>query len=501
MFLYKKWVTYVPYFIIVVVGVIGTYYRVNLDLWNDELYTLDKFTLVPLQTILYDYHVPNNHILFNLINKAFLAVLDFGSMSQLLNNPWVLRSISGVYSMVTIVSVFYIAKIKWGPWVAVLAVVFLMTSWPFMNYAFQIRGYALSSCLLSLLVLVLFRLNDGEFSVRGLFAVSALSFLLVVSIPLNLYVLLVLGMYFGGCIAIRCYKSKQLIFSLRDADVVGTMGILIGTLVALVFYIPIFNDVFFNEYTVGVHMFHHHSIEVLFHFVIQFLSDKWILLLVLLFGSCVLGLRKLKGDQKRSVILLLLLCFGPFAISFVRGDWSPSRSFIPLLPYFSLLLALCTLAILKKLKVQNGMMEQLVALLSLYCGLVFVLGIEKSEQMSQYNLAMGKRKHDLNANFFQTDYRPIQEAKRLKKHNKQNSPVILESTEEFGFKYFLDEVQVGYITSSNTDSLLMAMDTDFYVVTRRPFQLTQKLNSQGHSSIEWVSEKLNFHTVLFVRRK
>ena len=36
----------------------------NNDFWNDELYTLDKFTFVPISQTLWDYHVPNNHIFF-----------------------------------------------------------------------------------------------------------------------------------------------------------------------------------------------------------------------------------------------------------------------------------------------------------------------------------------------------------------------------------------------------------------------------------------------------
>ncbi|MFK7775093.1 MAG: hypothetical protein AB8F94_23330 [Saprospiraceae bacterium] len=46
--------------------------HLNLDFWNDEIYTLKHFIFAPIATTLSDYHVPNNHIFFNLINNIYL---------------------------------------------------------------------------------------------------------------------------------------------------------------------------------------------------------------------------------------------------------------------------------------------------------------------------------------------------------------------------------------------------------------------------------------------
>ncbi len=495
----KRWISFIPWLVILVIAIVGTFYRVGLDLWNDELYTLDKFTLVPIRTVLYDYHVPNNHILYNLFNHFVLNLFDVFNLNSLLSDPWILRVVSGVYSTISVVAIFFIAKEKWDKRTAILTVVFLLSSWPFMNYAFQIRGYALSSCLLSLLVLVLYRFDRSNLKYLLFASIVALSFALIVTVPLNLYVLLVIGLFFGGRVLFSWYKTKQLLSENHRSDLILATAVLLGALAALMFYVPIFSEVFFNEYTVSQHLFHPHTLEVFFHFLIQYLSNKWILLLVFVFGISMLKIRSFEPDKRKDIVLLLLLCFGPFVISFVRGDWPPSRSFVTLMPYFSLLLAVCTITVLKLFVASEKLKSNIVAVLSLYCGIVFVIDIEKSEQMSQYNLMRGKRMHDLNANFFQTDYAPFDQAKLLEKHNQANLPVILESTEEYGFKYYLDDIGMRYIRPENTDSVLKEIRGDYYVVSRRPFQVIKSLGVMPAKTVEILSDKLNFHTILLVK--
>ena len=60
------------------------YHHLNNEMWNDEIYTLLHFVLVPLQTTLFDYHVPNNHIFFSLLikNHMFNFILDDTKTTQ-----------------------------------------------------------------------------------------------------------------------------------------------------------------------------------------------------------------------------------------------------------------------------------------------------------------------------------------------------------------------------------------------------------------------------------
>src|SRR6185369_4059270 len=78
----------------------------SFDLWNDEIYTLKHFTFVSALQIVTDYHVPNNHIFFNLINHAYLQLIGEQTVHTLMDHSWVLRIISFTYSLGTIFFTF-----------------------------------------------------------------------------------------------------------------------------------------------------------------------------------------------------------------------------------------------------------------------------------------------------------------------------------------------------------------------------------------------------------
>src|ERR1700721_1269573 len=63
----------------------------NNDLWNDEIYTLIKFTLVPFKTTITDYHVPNNHIFYNVFNHFWLKLTGISNLRLAMEHVWVLR--------------------------------------------------------------------------------------------------------------------------------------------------------------------------------------------------------------------------------------------------------------------------------------------------------------------------------------------------------------------------------------------------------------------------
>ena len=73
--------------------------RINEDFWNDEIYTLYHFTFTSLANTVTDYHVPNNHVLFNFINNLYLRIIQLDSLSLLLEHPWKLRLTPFFYSL------------------------------------------------------------------------------------------------------------------------------------------------------------------------------------------------------------------------------------------------------------------------------------------------------------------------------------------------------------------------------------------------------------------
>ena len=60
--------------------------RGNEALWNDEIYTLQYFVLKGLPSVLTDYHVPNNHILSNILHWGWLKLLGIQEIGSLLDH-------------------------------------------------------------------------------------------------------------------------------------------------------------------------------------------------------------------------------------------------------------------------------------------------------------------------------------------------------------------------------------------------------------------------------
>ena len=96
------------------VSVVALYFifknRLNLDFWNDEIYTLKNFVFVPLSTTLLDYHVPNNHIFFNFLNNVYLKTIGIENLFDLMNNPAQLRILPFCYTVGTIIFTYLIGK-------------------------------------------------------------------------------------------------------------------------------------------------------------------------------------------------------------------------------------------------------------------------------------------------------------------------------------------------------------------------------------------------------
>src|SRR5688572_25141171 len=70
----------------------------NRDLWFDEVLTVRLFVLVPPgETVTY-LPLPNNHILFNLINNLWLRAVGVGEFGEIADHPLLLRWLPIAYA-------------------------------------------------------------------------------------------------------------------------------------------------------------------------------------------------------------------------------------------------------------------------------------------------------------------------------------------------------------------------------------------------------------------
>jgi hypothetical protein len=112
--------------------------RLNLDLWHDEIYTIDVFVRRGPAFIVSDYHLPNNHVLFSLIEWPFAC---------LSHSTFILRLPSFLCSLGTLVVVFRLGLRLSGLSCAVLSTALLGLNQMFLIFTIQVRGYSLSMFL------------------------------------------------------------------------------------------------------------------------------------------------------------------------------------------------------------------------------------------------------------------------------------------------------------------------------------------------------------------
>lgn len=125
------------------------YAAATTSLWTDELYTIGEFSSKGPVAVLTDYHAPNNHIFFNLINSLLPAADSYFPLRARF------LSIMAVVGCVFASIVFYFRQ---GRYLAgALVVLMLGASWEHLNLMLQARGYGLITLSSVMICLSLFR--------------------------------------------------------------------------------------------------------------------------------------------------------------------------------------------------------------------------------------------------------------------------------------------------------------------------------------------------------
>ena len=150
--------------------------RLSLDLWHDEVYTVDYFVSRGPAFIVTDYSAPNNHLLFSLVLWPFYLLSD---------SNFVLRLPSFLCTVGTLAMVFMLARRFGGLTCAVLSTSLLGLNQMFLIHTIQIRGYGLSMFLTAWLVLLALS-EEGDFRWRRFFAVTFVGAALLYVMPTNL---------------------------------------------------------------------------------------------------------------------------------------------------------------------------------------------------------------------------------------------------------------------------------------------------------------------------
>jgi len=158
----------------------------NNPLWQDELYTLDHFVLVPPFATLTDYHTTNNHIVFNLISNLYLKLIGITELSELQANPIIIRILPYFYTLISIPAFYFGAKKMQGPLFAIIALAIYISTLQVYSFGAQARGYSLELLFIIILFNLIFSYRRSP-SLKQLTGISVIGILALLNLPSTIY--------------------------------------------------------------------------------------------------------------------------------------------------------------------------------------------------------------------------------------------------------------------------------------------------------------------------
>ncbi len=486
---------------------------INIDFWYDEVFTLTNYVFCPLSKTLTDYTFPNNHIFFNLINNIYLKILGIKDIYQLMDNPYLIRLLPLIYTLITLFYLYRIGRLFLSQLTATILLVVFTTTITYYNFAVQVRGFALSIMLLTILLYYLLVFERKPHLLESLFIILTTAFALY-TIPSNLYFILGISAWLFFSLLFKKKKvdkrletrgkrqdgkrSKRKEKGLIDVRVKLLFLLFIGGIISLLLYSPVLRDVMSNRFVQSKGLFYLPTLFQAMPFTFaHFLSGRYLFLPILVFGL-IAYLRRKRGERLGLFFLLLL---APFIFSFLRGDRHYLRVFVILTPVFALLLSILTDSILEfpRLKSQQFL---------IFCGLViynyitFAFQIKYVENKLERDIYEGIQSQDLNYNYYQAHYRPrdlLREFKRI--YEVRPLPVFLGEYDRAALPVYLEKFNIPWerFPSSEMFGEVIAKGGS-YVITAFPNKFLRMVLGAGFDCRR-INTKLDFHNIFEVRKR
>jgi hypothetical protein len=294
--------------------------RLDLDLWYDEAFTLQTFVSHGFETIVTDYSYPNNHVFYSLVALPFSVVSDANV---------VLRLPSLLLSVGTLLLTWRLVRRAVSPEAAACAVAWLGLNQLFLNFAVQVRGYALSMCLAAALGNLVLRQDPDPWWRRGMVVATVAAFLY--TLPTNVVFAVPLAAAAVGTVVLRGEGARH---AAREAMLWGA-----GAVVAIVCYTPIIDAVLAQR---GAPASSRAVLDFVVHVLRLTVRDApWIWVLWPLGLAAWLARRRAdpwpgRGDARELLVLVVFGVLGPLAVLFaLRPAPLFERTMLPLLPFLA----------------------------------------------------------------------------------------------------------------------------------------------------------------------
>lgn len=476
-------------FVCLLLGAAALYWHAGEDLWNDEIYTLQFFVFKGIGTVLTDYHVPNNHILANVLHWFWLQVTAVPDLGALIDQPWRIRLLPAVLSALTLWWVYRAGHSIGGRTTAWFAVLLLLSGITFQAYTFQVRGYALSmAASAAVAALVLPWAAGRPFTWTHGLALALAASVLLLALPSNLYGW---AAALGATILMQVLRGRA-----GGIGAVGWVagGLVVGMALALVGYLPVLEQLQSNAYFetgASLQSEHFHKFRLV---LTHFFGHRWLLLPILLAGAYFAW--RQNAAPRRQLVWLLAMLVLPFLFSAFRGDMPPDRVFLPVLPVFALLLALAVEHSIRRLPARAQLPAG--AALVLYSALCYGWGVAQVRTYLRTHLAGTETDHyypGLNHNYYQHYYRPNAEYDLFRQKFGTDQVLILESTEDHDMPVYLRHKNQAFVPLDAIESYLQRRQT-LYVSSYYPTAFLREFSKMPGWRCRYMHDKIRVPRVV-----
>ena len=421
------------------------------NLWNDEVYTLRYFTLVPLHTVLTDYHVPNNHVLYSIFNHLYLKAVGIGTLRMAMEQVAMVRLPLLVLSVGTLLLLYRTGKLAGGQVAGLLAMALLATNIPYQNFAIEVRGYSFSLFLDLLLVYASLQYllqRRWQHLVLMVFTTWAA----VYTVPINLYCVM-------GILAMWGMEWLRGTIKQRAWDMDNTkpiIAVMLGVLLALACYLPMFKDVFNNSYvnSPGVKApVYQHLWRMIGTYCNQLIEGKVVMHVLFLLSTIAwFAMRQANQTQPTDAVWKLVVWqyAAPLIMVTLRGESPPDRVFVYLSPMAALLAGVTfgqVIQMAKDWRLQLTAVVVLVGCVVLSC----TLERKSNAAIMASNLQAAHREQGLQLNYYLQQFEPLAITHYLEKET--GATIVIQSSEPRDIPEYLEAFNIPFHSETNYDKV------------------------------------------------
>lgn len=418
---------------------------INNDLWQDELYTLDEFVLVPMSKTLTDYHTTNNHIVFNLISNFYCRVIGVNDLRELLQQPWLIRLVPYFFTLLTIPLLYSTVKKIQGSYTAIVTLVIYASSLLVYTFGVQVRGYSLEFflCILFIRFVLEFRVKPKAATFAGIVIAG---FLLLLNLPSTIYFFaaIMLVVFLGIIFPLRAFSVKKALFS-APGKILITL-IISFCLFALFFWFKkdqlSSNELLTRKVNTPVEL-----LKQPFVIALRLLDWRYFLVLPLLLAF----ISTLRFRLSLFFVLSLVL---PFLLFTLHNPTIVQRIWIVMLPVFCWLLAQLWVPVLQ-------MKKPFLLLFTTLCIVTALFSLWRLQYESEASNRAGKRPLDLRRQYHLFGFHPNKVMEKAKIYAASNSSVVFLYDETLsGIQYYLDRSGLDTVASPASTSRAIFLLTD-----------------------------------------